>query len=156
MINSFRDQEHRDSTVALLNKMVENISDPIQKTGAVIYALEGVFRGDQPFSLKYDSKITDETFAHIEQFDNDYKARFNRYYERLVTKSEELKKALSENQQKLETSKKEFEETMKKFSPEDIKVISWMKERILEIQKMYLDNDLQIPEHMQLLFDAAK
>jgi hypothetical protein len=40
MINSFRDQEHKDATMNLLNKMVSNISNPEQKTGAIIYALE--------------------------------------------------------------------------------------------------------------------
>lgn len=156
LLNHFRDQEQKDSTIALLNKMIEKISDPEQKTGAIIYALEGVFRGKQPFSLKYDSKITDETFKHIEQFDIEYNARFNRYYERLIIKSEKLKKTLLENQEKIEKSKKEFEEMMNKFSPEDIRNIPWMKERIVEIQKMYSDNKFKIPKHMQLLFDAVK
>src|SRR5574344_1880515 len=63
LINSFRDQEHRDSTLTLLNIMAANISDPEQKTGAIILALEYVFRGNTIFSDTYDSKITDGTFA---------------------------------------------------------------------------------------------
>lgn len=36
MIKSFRDQEHQDATIVLLNKMAANITDPKQKTGAII------------------------------------------------------------------------------------------------------------------------
>lgn len=32
MTNSFRDEEHQDATIKLLDEMVENISDPAQKT----------------------------------------------------------------------------------------------------------------------------
>jgi hypothetical protein len=40
MITKFRDQEHKDSTIKLLNIMTKNITDPKQKVGAIIYALE--------------------------------------------------------------------------------------------------------------------
>ena len=40
MLNSFRDKEHKDATTNLLNKMVANITNPTQKVGAIIGALE--------------------------------------------------------------------------------------------------------------------
>lgn len=40
MTNSFRDEEHQNTTLKLLDEMIKNISNPQQKTGAIIYALE--------------------------------------------------------------------------------------------------------------------
>lgn len=163
MINSFRDKEHKDSTLVLLNKMVENISDSSQKTWAIIYALEGVFRKDQSFSLKYDSKITDETFKHIEQFDNDYKAWFKRYYDRLESNikklEEKLKKSkqdLENSKQELEKNKQELEKNISKFTSEDIKGNPSLKQLFIATETFYKENNFQIPANIQKLFDATK
>jgi hypothetical protein len=158
MMNSFRDEEHQSATIKLLDEMVVNITDPAQKTGAIIYALEGVFRENQSFSLKYDEEITDETFAYIEIFDAGYKTRFKGYYARLEEqtkrlqeeiikkqelikqKDEEIKQKDEEIKQKDEEIKKslqELENTLSKFSPEDIKSNTSIKQLTIETEKFY-------------------
>ena len=149
LINSFRDQEHRDSTLTLLNIMAANISDPEQKTGAIILALEYVFRGNTIFSDTYDSKITDGTFAYIEKFDKDYKIRFRWYYDRLLITINTLK-------QELEKSKQELEKNISKFTPEDIMGNPPLKQLIINTETFYKKNNYTAPKNIQRLFDIAR
>ena len=121
MMNSFRDEEHQGATIKLLDEMVVNITDPAQKTGAIILALEFVFRGNTIFSDTYDADITDETFAYIETFDTDYKTRFKGYYARLVAQTDKLKEELKKSKENLSKSLQELEATLSKFSPDDVK-----------------------------------
>ncbi len=142
MMNSFRDEEHQSATIKLLDEMVVNITDPAQKTGAIILALEFVFRGNTIFSDTYDADITDETFSYIETFDTDYKTRFKEYYAKLLNETDILKQEIAKNeeelkktneelkqsqerfkqsQENLKKSLQELEATLSKFSPDDVK-----------------------------------
>jgi len=170
MINSFRDQEHRDSTLALLNKMSENISDPAQKVGAVIYCLERRVFYKSTFADKYDDNITDQTFDEMIKFQEGYSARFNGYYERLEKKVEEQKirtkksqeelqksqEELQKSQEELQKNIQELETNMSKFSPEEVKSNPQLKELVKTTEQRYLENGFAISAHLQSLFDAAK
>jgi hypothetical protein len=163
MMKSFRDKEHKDSTVALLNKMVENITDPAQKVGAVIEALEFSVFYKSTFGDKYNDKITEETFNYIITFDEEYKTRFKRYYEKIeanITKMkkeiEVAKKDIEKNKKIIDENKKKIESIMNNFSPEDIKNNTSIKNLTLKTEQWYKDNKFSISPHLQTLFDAAK
>ena len=184
MLNSFRDQEHKDSTLTIIKDMIENISDSAQKVGATIYFLEmSVFRNGN-FSATYDSKITDSTFSNVEKADRKYKDRFKIYYaklesqteqlkqeilkkqEELKWKQEELKQAekekqeseiiLKEKQEELKNVLQELETTMAKFSPEDVKKNASIKKLTIETEAFYKEWWFAISSHLQSLFDASK
>ncbi len=156
MLNSFWDQEHKDTTLALLNTMITNITDPAQKTGAIIWALEYSVFYKSVFWDKYGDKITEQNLKYVDKFDSSYKARFKRYYARLIAETERLKKELAKSQNKLKTNQQKLDWIVNKFSPEDIKKIPWMKARILGIQKIYEEEKLPISLHTQSLFYAAR
>lgn len=163
MLNSFRDEEHKEAVTKLLSEMAANIQDPKQKIGAIILALEFMLPWNTIFSDTYDADITDESFQYIEKLDTDYKARFKWYYQRLEEKTAQLKKKLQESQQELEEAQKEFEEvqkeleiTMQWFSPEDVKNNSSIKNLVIEIQNIYQTFSIIPSEHMKSLFDVSK
>ena len=177
MINSFRDQEHKEATTALLNEMVKNISNPAQKTGAIICALEFVFRGNTIFSDTYDSKITDETYKHIETFYNAYKIRFNPYYARLETniaklklkneqlkneneqlklKNEQLKNKSEQLKNELTKGLAEIETIMDKFTPNDVQKTASIKKLVTQTKDLFISANYTFSQHSKTLFDAIK
>lgn len=170
MMNSFRDEEHRSATIKLLNEMVENISDPAQKTWAIIYALERRVFYKSDFAKKYDSQITDETFDYMDIFRVEYKKRFDVYYANLLANIEQLKEEIKQKeeqikqkdeqikQQEEEIKQKiqELENILNKFSSEDIKTNSAIKELTINTEKFYQEWGFPISDHLQSLFDATK
>ncbi len=156
MLNSFRDEEHKEAVTKLLSEMATNIQDPKQKIGAIILALEFMLPWNTIFSDTYDADITDESFQYIEKLDTDYKARFKWYYQRLEEKTAQLKKKLQESQQELEEEVSELEKTMQWFSPEDVRSNSSIKNLVIEIQNIYQEFSIEPSAHMKSLFDASK
>ena len=184
MMNSFRDEEHQSATIKLLDEMVANITDPAQKTGAIIYALEWKVFYKWTFAKKYDSQITDETFNYMETFRVKYQERFKMYYDKLLAetdrlkqeiankqaylkqkdeelkqKDEELKQKDEELKQKDEELKQilqELEATLSKFSPEDVKNNAWIKKLTLDTEQFYIDWWFPVSPHLKSLFDATK
>ena len=170
MINSFRDEEHRSATIKLLNEMVENISDPAQKTWAIIYALERRVFSKSDFAKKYDSQITDETFDYMDIFRVEYDKRFDVYYANLLANIEQLKAEIQKKEEQIKQKDeqikqkdeqikqklKDLENILSKFTPEDIKTNNSIRELTINTEKFYQEWDFPISEHLQSLFDATK
>jgi hypothetical protein len=163
MINSFRDEEHRSATIKLLNEMVKNISDPAQKTGAIIYALERRVFSKSDFAKKYDSQITDETFDYMDIFRIEYDKRFDVYYVNLLANIEQLKAKIERKQnelqglqQELEKGRQELETIISKFSPEDVKNNTQIKNLVLQTEQRFKNNNFIPSAKVQKLFNATK
>ena len=144
LINNFRDEEQKDATIKLLDEMVENISDPAQKTGAIIYALERKVFYKSDFAKKYDNQITDATFDYMDIFRVEYKKRFDVYYANLLANIEQLKKEIKQKDEQIKQQEEEIkqkiqelENILSKFSSEDIKTNSAIKELTINTEKFY-------------------
>ena len=170
MMNSFRDEEHQSATIKLLDEMVANITDPAQKTGAIIYALEWKVFYKWTFAKKYDSQITDETFNYMETFRVKYQERFKMYYDKLLAETDRLKQEIANKQaylkqkdeelkqkdEELKQILQELEATLSKFSPEDVKNNAWIKKLTLDTEQFYIDWWFPVSPHLKSLFDATK
>ena len=156
MINSFRDEEHKEATTKLLNEMTTSITDPKQKTAAIIAALEWKVFVKSTFANAHEDDITDETFDHMIEFWKAYKERANLYFERLSKKLEVLQQKLQENEQKLQDVRQEIETNISMFSIEDVKSNAQIKTLIIQIQQRFNDNNFVPSTHIQALFDATK
>ncbi len=163
MVNSFRDDEHKEATNKLLNEMIVNIEDPKIKTGLIIGVLEFSIFYKSTFGDIYGDTFSNDIFWFIEKFDTDYKTRFKWYYERLEEKTEQLKKEiiikqqkLQESQEELEKGRQELEAVMLKFSPEDVKNNTQIKNLVLQTEQRFKDNNFIPSTKVQELFDATK
>ena len=161
MLNSFRDQEHKDATTNLLNKMVANISDPTQKVGAIIGALEYSVFYKSTFWDKYWDKITEQTLKYIEIFDTEYKARFKAYYTRVEASIEQMKKETEQMKKETEQMKKnlkiwlqEIEAIMDKFAPNDIQRSESIKKLVVQTKNLFINAKYVFSSHTRTLFDA--
>lgn len=156
MINSFRDEEHKDATITLLNKMVENISNPEQKVGAIIYALEMTVFNKWLFAGKYDSKITDETFKYIAIFDKEYTKRFKIYYAWLEASIQQMSKETEQKKKNLKEWLQEIESIMDKFTPNDVFKSESIKKLVLQTEDLFISSEYVFSNHTRNLFNATR
>ena len=161
MLNSFRDKEHKDATTNLLNKMVANITNPTQKVGAIIGALEYSVFYKSTFWDKYGNKITEQTLKYIEIFDTEYKARFKGYYTRVEASIEQMKKETEQMKKETEQMKKdlkkwlqEIESIMDKFTPNDIQKSEYIKKLVVQTKYLFINAEYTFSSHTRTLFNA--
>ena len=91
MINQFgTDTERKDVVSKIFNETLMNISDPQQRTAAIIYALEGYVFRESDFGDKYDSDITEETYAIMEKAEKQYETRLKAWLVNLSQIKQEI------------------------------------------------------------------
>ena len=163
MIKSFRDQEHKDATIELLNKMVSGIDDPKQKTGAIIWALEYSVFYKSTFWDKYWDNITEQTFKHIEIFDTEYKTRFKAYYTRLEVYIEKIQKETEQLEKENEQLEKELiqwlqeiETIMNKFTPNDIQKSESIRNLVKKTKDLFISSKYTFSNHTRTLFNVIQ
>ena len=155
MLNSFRDQEHKDATLAIINQMIANITDPAQRVGAIIYFMEMSVFLNGKFSSTYDSKIIDPTFSEIEKADRAYKDRFKGYYSRLEANLEQFKQEVSDKEKQVSDKEKQVSDKEKQVSDKE-KQVSDKEKQVSDKEKQVSDKEKQVSDKKTKIWEWPK
>ena len=113
MINQFgTDTERKDVVSKIFNETLMNISDPQQRTAAIIYALEAFVFRESDFGDNHSDDITKDTFLIMEKARIEYETRLRAWLVNIESIHTDIKKhteELEKNQQELTKNKQELD-----------------------------------------------
>ncbi|MCX6825224.1 MAG: hypothetical protein NTY80_03275 [candidate division SR1 bacterium] len=177
LLSNFWNEDQRNAVDSLLNEhIMKNISDPKQRTAAIIYCIEkyaylGSDKIQRRFSQLHVKDIDKDNAQFIFRFfGKAYLERFNGYYSNLQKILQDLqaenakyreenmqdKKEIEQDRQKIENLNKQIDGIINQFTVSDVKTKPDIKELVLKTEASYIKHKDPISSHLAELINAAK